>query len=348
MGSVGYMPPEIHLGKYNARSEIYSFGMVLLELCTLRSCTGETPPVIEKATSDGGDALGLRTLMTEPTEAWPGGSLVPFLALINSCVQRHPERRPPSMRHVLVSLDAILRAATQQDLPPRIQPPAVTPDMVERLAAQLNAARIEAASVVEETKGEAPIPAHATAPVPGELLLRCLVCFEDSPVAAGIACKAPAETARHFVCLPCLEGTMRYELGERGSQAVLSHCFIRCPSWNDGCAAEPWGPADLADKLSADAKSFYLERVHEVYLYLERREQARREEAARQAEERRQDEVRFHQNRIAELIVLKCPSCGRGFTDVDGCNAVTCKGTAADGREYGCGTSFCFVCFLGT
>jgi hypothetical protein len=345
VGSVGYMPPEVTQGKYNARSEIYSFGMVLLELGTLRPCTSETPDAVEEATDDGANALGLRKLMDKPTEeAWPGGSLDLFLALINSCVQRRPARRPPSMRHVLVSLDGILRAATQRSLPPRIQSPAVTPGIVERLAAQLDAARIEAA---EEAKGSEPTPAPTTPRAPNELLLTCSTCYDDVPATGGIACKAPAGATRHFLCHPCLEHMVRAELGGRGDLVVRSHCSIRCPSWNDGCAAEPWGPADLAGKLSAEANLFYLERVHEMYLHLERREQARQEKLAREAEERRRDEVGFHHNRIAELLLLKCPNCDRGFTDVDGCNAVTCKGTGPDGREYGCGTVFCFVCFQG-
>lgn len=139
---------------------------------------------------------------------------------------------------------------------------------------------------------------------------------------------------------------VQLELGDRGQLTVLAHCSVRCPSWAEGCTAEPWASADLAGKLSPEANLFYLQRVHEMYLHLERREQARREEAGRQARERAVDDVRMHRERIADLLVLKCPNCDQAFNDVDGCNAVTCRDV--EGRRLGCGTIFCFVCFKGT
>lgn len=98
---------------------------------------------------------------------------------------------------------------------------------------------------------------------PDEPLWRCSACHEDVPATGSIACKAPEGAARHFLCHPCLEQMVRAELGDMGKLVVGSHCSIRCPSWNDGCAAEPWTPAEVQSKLTPEGRVFYVERLVE-------------------------------------------------------------------------------------
>lgn len=345
VGSVDYMAPEVLEGHYSARSEIYSFGMVLLELCTLRPVA--TANALEEATRDGEDAGGLRRMMANPREEWPGGSLDRFLALINSCVQRRPERRPLSMRLVLVSLNNILRAAMHRDEP--IQPlqpfPTNEPGTIDRIAGQLKTARATAAAEAAEVYEHR--PASAVARAPDEQLVECPLCAEKVREAEGICCKAEAQAPRHFLCHRCLGQTVQMELGERGDLVVRNHCTVRCPSWAEGCVAEPWGPADLLGHLTPEVNLLYLERVYEMYVHHMQREQERRNAVQQEVIDRQSEEVGHHHNRIADLLLLKCPTCNRGFVDVHGCNAVSCRANGADRKIYGCGAVFCHVCFWG-
>ncbi|VFQ89529.1 unnamed protein product [Cuscuta campestris] len=97
----GYGAPELELGSYTYQSDIYSFGVVLLELLTGRKSYDRSRPPGEQVLVRWAvlklhdiDAL---SRMVDPSlaGAYPSKSLSRFADIISLCVQPEPEFRPP-------------------------------------------------------------------------------------------------------------------------------------------------------------------------------------------------------------------------------------------------------------
>ena len=99
VGSPPYMSAEALEGRYGAQSEVYSFGVVLLDFVT-----AGTKEEIKDATDDGGDHKGLQGGLDPAAADWPEDVVDPLLALTNSCLRRRPAHRPQTMREVLLAL----------------------------------------------------------------------------------------------------------------------------------------------------------------------------------------------------------------------------------------------------
>ncbi|HWM85393.1 MAG TPA: serine/threonine-protein kinase, partial [Kofleriaceae bacterium] len=105
LGTPRYMAPESWRGEpATARSDLYSFGVLLYELCT------GVPPYPQE------DAKALEEAVLRGPPVPPIGEVVPgaepeLVALINDCLERDPARRPESADEVTHRIERLLTGA---------------------------------------------------------------------------------------------------------------------------------------------------------------------------------------------------------------------------------------------
>jgi len=98
-----YNAPEVSRGQYDAQSEVYSFGVVLLELLTGHQVDKDITEYIGEMTNDGINPYGL--IVVEEYGGMDEEEVVAELQyLVVSCLQTRPSTRPSSMQEVLNKL----------------------------------------------------------------------------------------------------------------------------------------------------------------------------------------------------------------------------------------------------
>lgn len=107
-GTPGYMSPEQMTGgrSLDARSDIYSFGCILYEMCTRR--------LVFNATSV--EELFLKHLTAAPTTPTKFNSELPgpLVLIIERCLEKNPNNRPRNFREIQDALGKILKEIEHQ------------------------------------------------------------------------------------------------------------------------------------------------------------------------------------------------------------------------------------------
>jgi hypothetical protein len=104
-GTPGYMAPEVRDGSYTVRSEVYSLGVVLLEVLTGRRIQAGTVTDVQNAVEDHGvDWLVARA---DAACDWRARAKELLAALAFDCVRHRQDKRPASMGPVLERLRAV-------------------------------------------------------------------------------------------------------------------------------------------------------------------------------------------------------------------------------------------------
>ena len=116
LGTPGYMAPEVANGIYTVRSEIYSLGVVLLELLAGRVAGAQTATELRDAAEDAeagkkGDGAATAAANAE-AGVWPPAAAAALAALALACVASRAAVRPADMKTVIAGLRGV-RAALE-------------------------------------------------------------------------------------------------------------------------------------------------------------------------------------------------------------------------------------------
>jgi hypothetical protein len=100
LGTPGYMAPELSDGDYTVASEIYSFGVVLLELLQGQ----RVGPKTASAAREGAEDEGVGHVVALAEGCWSAPAAAALAALVVDCTHARPKRRPQSMAPVVERL----------------------------------------------------------------------------------------------------------------------------------------------------------------------------------------------------------------------------------------------------
>lgn len=118
-GTPGYMAPEVANGKYTVQSEVYSFGVVLLELFLGQRVAPDTAMEIQElADDDGEETLVARA---DPNAEWPVLAAEALAALILKCIHPRAKRRPVGVAAVVAGLQQVRVLADVKDTDPLVK-----------------------------------------------------------------------------------------------------------------------------------------------------------------------------------------------------------------------------------
>ena len=364
LGTIGYQCRHYaaNPASYGDRSEIFSFGVVLLEVMVGKLNASEQPWLDVKFVNH--DAL-LETeeeeeltadVLDHRTGRCPDELAAPLIALAKQCLGPF-RRRPKRMGEVLTALRTLEQAHC-----------ALT---VEEVQTRLVGATAQAQALVEaraEERRQAELARAAAeaARQAAEATARreCCVCFDEVSAAAGVECTG----REHFLCDICFgqhcfayaneelhvltAREARLFCPERRKQGGVWQCCPGQAAVND--PERPWlnFPQELAypsEMVAAHVPAATFEallhargRIQEQQLVqqLEQRFEERMAAERRRVQELRADELRVEQTvrHIQErILTLHCPRCEAAFLDFNGCFALTC---------HRCRAGFCAYCLM--
>jgi hypothetical protein len=367
LGTPGYMAPELAEGVYSMASEVYSVGVVLLELLQGQRVSQRTAGKLREAIED--DGVSAVEALAEGA-CWPAPTHPLLARLIADCIHAREAKRPQSLAPVISRLKQV-RA------------------MVAPLAAAAAAAAAAAlpgsaagggggggGGGSAESSSSSGAAAAAAAAAASLRMAFCGVCMEEVEERKGLRCKvtaaqlAAAATAAaaaaagagpgaaaellpvaqapepHFVCKGCFQGHVKaYATVER---LCSNKGAIPCTSRD--CAAAPWALEDLSEHLDTPTAIAFACGLRYYAIDVQRMMAERA--AGRVAEEEeirrigdRAERVRRLRLRVVEDdFTLQCPRCSGAFLDFSGCAALYCKDDAGPPSRVGCGISFCALC----
>ena len=327
-GTLGYKCPRYEGGdKFTAKSEVFSFGVVLLELLV-----GDVTVVGKRSANlyfhfceDEEEELEESfDTRAEGDGEWPESVKIALVALTKACLEAKPKKRI-ELQPVMRQLQELERAHCDTS-----KSDEMIIEMREERERALEAAQVEEA-------GE-----RATAK-------ECMICYNDECRGSdGICC-----VGGHYFCSSCYDRTIGDELDRISSTRVLLDDHraregkMRCPQSGDGCS-ELFSDYQLAQVLSDERFSEYARvrdethaaRVREI-AEIEVRRQIQREREMEDVERRRDEEGKSDdliEQEIAAGRMKRCRQCRIPIAREGGCDTMHCRGAG------GCGASFCFVC----
>ena len=345
-GTPGYKCPDYEAsGVYDARSELYSLGVVLAELLCGRR-TGAGGQYFDRDSLDDGGLLA-----DARAGPWPPGLEQAWAQLAGSCLARHA-KRPASALPLLRQLRDLERthlgavagaggaggagADSAGGAGGGAGTGAEARDAAELqcLQQQLDALRVDQAlSERERREREA------------AMRRECCACRDETSRDRGLDCGAG-----HFYCAGCFQGYHQHQLDagrakafeERGCHVVCEHCLYEAPA-----RLTPYPERSMVAWLDDEgyarldkAKAGVLERQVAERVERERQERVAKELEAAATQAGR---VLVHKRHLEGVVLCtRCPGCGGAVLDFDGCFALTC----ARERYGGCGTHFCAFCLV--
>jgi interleukin-1 receptor-associated kinase 4 len=176
LGTPGYMCPRYaSSGKFGAKSEVYSFGVVLLELVTGRVQNKPNDLYIVYIEDEERDLVG----DADPRAGvWPDTVITELVALAASCLD--------SFKHRLVSVAPAMQQLTALA---RLHC-CPTAEEVQLIAMREEVARLNLQLHVEDTQRNEPAVAELTVED-----VTCMVCFDEFSPGHGLSCDEG-----HFLC----------------------------------------------------------------------------------------------------------------------------------------------------
>jgi serine/threonine protein kinase len=314
VGTPGYICP-IYASRgvaYSAISEIYSVGIVLLEIITGK-CQGQVKT--GSVQSFFQDFLDDIDIMCADSRAgvWNDSCFQKMLFVARRCTSLIPMNRFSAMVEVLRQLRELEQTHCHHELEAEL-------DRLRRLYEEQLRASEREARVREEA----------------ELMNRreCGICFDASNLNNGVECRS---AGKHFLCNGCFSDQTISQSGpdSRGN-------FVK--NQNKIVCAFCYGPyleSEIASRCPQEAYVVFRRACDEVLILSE--QQRHQEDIARLRDELsrmngRDASVHRHRLYIAEnLLTLHCPreTCRAAVLDFDGCFAVTCSA---------CNCGFCGWC----
>jgi serine/threonine protein kinase len=312
-GTLGYMCPQYCMGcPYDAKADVYSFGIVLAELLTGQLQNPNQGVILQEnlPQMDADARAG----------EWPANVVQAVQRLSLGCTASH-NVRISTMAVVVQELRAIVSGNCQETDLDR----AHIAEIMQLYRQHQHAVVEEALQVRSNIREQA-------------LLLRrqkrdCGICFLDCTVSDGVECRGG-----HFVCRDCFADQIRSQtsLEERGV-FVRNGCSISCAFCHI-----PFHERSFLNAVSDETFALLRRACNDVS---ELRAEARvTAEFQIRIEQMRQELLRSqnalanntHRHRLhvcENILTLKCPrpNCRRAFVDFEGCMALSCN----------CGCGFC-------
>jgi serine/threonine protein kinase len=314
-GTIGYMCPSYCKGKpYDDKSEVYSFGIVILEVLTgklqnkegilLEETIGEIPADVRAG-------------------PWPEDCSAALFKLAEDCTAEY-RRRISTMATVM----RVLREIRDRFCAPSAQE-TVFQQRLEALQVETDALSLARDAVLSTHR-------------------ECLVCYETG---AGVACKG---AEGHFLCRECFSSMVNSQSNDFGGftsnrrHIVCSYCRAEYPE-SDVC-----GTCDnttLIAYLDAKERAVRIEEESRAAGQLAIERAAHQDEMmalearllSDQAERRAKTVERHRKKIISDILETRCPHCQLAFEDWEACFAVKHEGVMGS-RTFGCLKYFCGWC----
>jgi len=333
LGTPGYMcPTYLRTKKFDAKSEIYSLGMVLVELLL-----GRVQGV------DDDDLFGIYIEEETPISSdldVRAGLWIPACAeqlemLARECLATY-KRRIATMMAVmrrLIGLEKEFCCATAEEM------------RLTRLAGEmqreLEALRFEATTQSEAREKEQQV---------------CCICFDNVPVSAGLGCE---RTAEHFICVDCApHEVQRILLEVQGEEGPLARHRaqggrIKCVQTDcDAMYAEPALARILPDELFREYRAAQ-DAVVEQRLFVQLQQRFQEQlAAARQEFENSSSAAKAEQDAAATAEFMRrqypnavqCPRCHAGPVIPENCYDLQAHHGETLGRGRGRISNACPSC----
>jgi serine/threonine protein kinase len=318
---------------YDAKCEVYSFGIVLLELLTgkLQGQVGKDGKhvMLERLLSHG-------LLFADHRIHWPEGLVADISALAAQCTASHGDR--------IDSMTAVMGISDSLNV--KYQELGMDDDVLRVNIGLI--ARLECLQLQQDIRVMDLETTH-----------KCEICFEDNiPASKGVTCRNRAHP--HFFCgaqrNDCFGDMVSSQSSDYSSFVrnslgiVCGVCTALVPrvvtAFDASVVARHSGNEALSTFIRANTNAGRCEgqRALEDQRLQHLDEMQKTKEAAMADAARLVASTERHRLRIMDNIVtLHCPHCSLAILDFDGCFAVEHRADNAD-HGHGCGLYFCGWC----